>query len=197
MICWISLQTMSNYLLSIWSNAGEEADEIYYATLYAIFALSFSFFSLIRAATLYWRSLKCSKKIHENMLRALIRAPVNTFFDRVPIGRILNRFSKDLTVLDNYIASSFGSFMVYTYSLLADVLICILIGSVWILPTVVIFFVLSFWIQKLFMKINREVIRLESISKSPILSFFSESLNGLTTIRGYRDQKRFFEVSFL
>ena len=41
------------------------------------------------------------------------------------------------------------------------------------------------------MKVNREVVRLESISKSPIVSFFSESVNGLTSIRAYQEQAKF------
>lgn len=35
------------------------------------------------------------------------------------------------------------------------------------------------------MAANRELYRLESISKSPILSFFSETVNGLSLIRAY------------
>jgi len=125
------------------------------------------------------------------MLAKVIRAPVNLFFDRVPSGRILNRLSKDLTVLDNYIAQSFGSLTVMFYYLLADIVVCLIVGSAWIFPLAILFFFASYKIQRSFMSLNREVTRLESISKSPIVSFFSESLSGLTSIRTYQEQEKF------
>jgi len=44
------------------------------------------------------------------------------------------------------------------------------------------------------MTVNREAVRLESISKSPIVSYFSESLNGLTSVRAYNEEDRFAKV---
>jgi len=44
--------------------------------------------------------LSSSKYLHDNVLRAVLKAPVNIYFDVTPIGRILNRFSKDL---DRYV----------------------------------------------------------------------------------------------
>jgi len=41
------------------------------------------------------------------------------------------------------------------------------------------------------MHANRELYRLESISKSPILSFFGESLAGLAVIRAFGKSEQF------
>ena len=48
-------------------------------------------------------------------------------------------------------------------------------------------FVLSFWIWilKYFLNAYRDLKRLEAMSQTPILSHFSETLNGSTTIRAY------------
>lgn len=56
---------------------------------------------LVRAASLFLKSIVTSRKLHSDMIRSLIFAPINMFFDRVPIGRILNRLSKDLSLVDN------------------------------------------------------------------------------------------------
>lgn len=37
------------------------------------------------------------------------------------------------------------------------------------------------------------MIRLESISRSPIVSYFSETLNGLSVIRAFKKENNFFE----
>ena len=46
------------------------------------------------------------------------------------------------------------------------------------------------------MNAQREIIRLETVSRSPIISFFAESLSGLSSIRAFNQQTRFLEVNF-
>jgi ABC-type multidrug transport system fused ATPase/permease subunit len=55
---------------------------------------------MIRAVVITQASLIAAKKAHKSMIVSLLFAPLVQFFERVPIGRILNRLSKDLTVLD-------------------------------------------------------------------------------------------------
>lgn len=43
---------------------------------------------------------KASKIIHKHILNRVLNAPINLYFDITPIGRILNRFSKDLSILE-------------------------------------------------------------------------------------------------
>jgi ABC-type multidrug transport system fused ATPase/permease subunit len=37
---------------------------------------------------------------HNTVIEKVMSAPVNLFFDVTPIGKILNRFSRDLEILD-------------------------------------------------------------------------------------------------
>ena len=50
---------------------------------------------------------------------------------------------------------------------------------------------LYYYIQRYYLRTSRELKRLDSVSKSPIYAHFQESLGGLTTIRAYRQQRRF------
>lgn len=162
MLFWITLMTGSNFWLSYWANnfgTSEHSNE-YFFTVYAILALTFSVFCFLRAALLFFQSIKCSRVLHKDMISRVIRAPINLFFDRIPIGRILNRYSKDLTIIDNYIASTFGSLMMSFFCFFADLFICLVAGTIWALPVIVLFGALGVYYQIRYMNVRREIIRL-------------------------------------
>ena len=54
----------------------------------------------------YFAVLKASENLHDNMKKAVITAPVLSF-DTNPVGRILNRFSKDVGSMDDLLTGKF------------------------------------------------------------------------------------------
>jgi ABC-type multidrug transport system fused ATPase/permease subunit len=44
--------------------------------------------------------LRAGREIHEQMIDKILHAPANLYFDVTPVGRILNKFSKDLKGLE-------------------------------------------------------------------------------------------------
>ena len=65
-------------------------------------SLSFSYVSgiclcaLAGCAVIFFVQIRASRKIHQEMVDKLLKAPINLFFDMTPVGTIMNRFSKDL-----------------------------------------------------------------------------------------------------
>ena len=55
------------------------------------------------ALMLAWGSRQASKFLHRGMLFNILRLPM-TFFDTTPLGRITNRFSKDVDVIDSVLS---------------------------------------------------------------------------------------------
>merc|ERR1719271_569390 len=56
-------------------------------------------------ALLAWVCVNASNQLHESMLKSVLRAPVS-FFDTTPMGRILNRFTRDVESLDTQLPVS-------------------------------------------------------------------------------------------
>ena len=56
-------------------------------------------FMLFYIILLFRSTLKASLSLHKNLLFNIMRLPMN-FFDTNPIGRILNRFARDIQVMD-------------------------------------------------------------------------------------------------
>lgn len=67
-------------------------------------------------------SLRASTKMHDAMVVRVMRAPVG-WFERTPLGRILNRFSSDIQEIDKDVMEAFGSTLVCTFSAVAIVVV--------------------------------------------------------------------------
>ena len=64
------------------------------------YAVGFAFTRNIVAMLIYFSTIRMSRLLHERMIRRLVNAPINTYFDKTPSGNILNRFSRDISKLD-------------------------------------------------------------------------------------------------
>ena len=62
-----------------------------------------------------WRG---AKLLHQEMIRRIVYAPINLYFDVTPIGKSLNKFSKDLNGLELYLGYSIGTMLAAMYVLL-------------------------------------------------------------------------------
>ena len=87
------------WLLFLTKKSQEEQKYTMNLNFYGFLVLGSLVSSSIRAYTFLWTSLRCSERLHDKMVVALLEAPV-LFFDSNPVGRILNRFSKDVGCLD-------------------------------------------------------------------------------------------------
>ena len=72
-------------------------------------------FVYLRVLSLVCGSFRAVRILHSEMLNKVLSAPINLFYDVTPIGKILNRFSKDLNVLDSQLLFTVGSLLACTY----------------------------------------------------------------------------------
>ena len=119
------------------------------------------------------------------MLAKVFNAPINLYFDVTPIGRILNKFSKDLSGIEREFSWEVGSFLADTYQALAILVVAVIVVK-WILVILPILGFLSYRLYVNSITSFRETTRLESLTKSPLLSLFSETFNGASTIRTFK-----------
>ncbi|GMT26202.1 hypothetical protein PFISCL1PPCAC_17499, partial [Pristionchus fissidentatus] len=126
---------------------------------------------------------QASLNLHGPMLRAILRSPMH-FFDVTPIGRILNRLSRELDVIDVMIPINVRQLMNNMLQVVAIILV-ISYSTPLFIVAIVPLALLYFFLLKLYIPTARQLRRLESTTRSPILSIFAESVHGVTSIRAY------------
>ncbi|KAF9510627.1 hypothetical protein BS47DRAFT_1395826 [Hydnum rufescens UP504] len=134
-------------------------------------------------------SFFASVKMHKDSIQHMMHAPMS-FFETTPLGRIMNRFSKDVDTLDNTLGDTLR-IMTTTLSQIIGAIILISIILPWFLIPVGIVILVYFNIGVFYRNSARELKRLDSILRSSLYSHFSESLSGLGTIRAYGETTRF------
>lgn len=121
----------------------------------------------------------------------VLRAPTS-FFDTNPVGRIINRFSKDQDAIDNLLPESLRG-VLSTFTNIALALAVVTFTSFYAIFLIIPSLAVYYYYQKMYRETSRELKRLDNLSKSPLVAQFSETLTGLTTIRAYGRQKMFVE----
>ena len=120
-------------------------------------------------------------KLHNKALFAVLRSPMR-FFDTTPIGTIINRFSKDTFFMDERWTSVSHSFICYSSTILAALLL-VVVANYWFLIPLVFMSGILIFIVRYYIKTSIELRRIEAVKRSPILSQISSTLAGLATIR--------------
>ncbi|CAG8435018.1 7255_t:CDS:10 [Diversispora eburnea] len=164
---------------NIFSNINEQHSVNYYLNIYVAITLATVFFGISRFLWLYYGSLKASRKLYRRLLHRIIRAPLR-FFDTTPIGRILNRFNE------------FGWFLTYAIMMISTIMVITAITYEFIVAAI-IFGIMYILIGMLYAKASRELKRMDSTTRSPLYSHFTESLIGITTIRAFGAAERFMQ----
>lgn len=133
----------------------------------------------------FWsrRGIEAGKLFHDKMIRAVLATPIR-FFDSTPVGRVLQRFSRDMESVDIQLQWSFDHTIHALFHITMSFLLIVLV-----LPFVIVFMIPIFWIyyrvQNDYRRVAREVKRLDSTTRSPRYAHFKETLQGLFVIRAF------------
>ncbi|KAG5204276.1 hypothetical protein JEQ12_002252 [Ovis aries] len=160
--------------------------------VYSGLTVSTVLFGITRSLLIFYILVNSSRALHNKMVESILRAPV-LFFHRNPIGRILNRFSKDIGHMDDLLPLIFLDF-IQTFLLMIGVVGVMVAAIPWIAIPVIPLGIISFFLRRYFLETSRDVKRLECTTRSPVFSHLASSLRGLWTIRACKAEQKFQEL---
>lgn len=190
---------------NLWLSAWTSDSQIYNSTNYppsqrdmrigvfGALGLAQGIFVLIASIWSVYACNHSSKTLHNQLLTNILRAPMS-FFDTTPTGRIVNRFSGDVSTVDDLLPQTLRSWLMCLFGIISTlVMICMAtpIFAVVIVPLGIIYVS----VQVFYVATSRQLRRLDSVTRSPIYSHFSETVSGLPVIRAFEHQQRFLASS--
>ncbi|CAJ1057357.1 ATP-binding cassette sub-family C member 8 isoform X1 [Xyrichtys novacula] len=144
---------------------------------------------LATSVAVEWTGLKVAKELHQNLLNKITLAPMR-LFETTPLGSILNRFSTDTNTIDQHIPTTLECLSRSTLLCVSALGVISYVTPVFLIALLPLA-IACYFIQKYFRVASRDLQQLEDSTQLPLLSHFSETVEGLTTIRALRYEPRF------
>ncbi|KAK3107159.1 hypothetical protein FSP39_008334 [Pinctada imbricata] len=164
-----------------------------YLGVYAALGLSMGIIVMVWSLVCTLSQVRASASLHYDMLANMMKSPMS-FFDTTPIGRIVNRFSRDVETLDSILPTAIRMWMNTSFAALSTVIV-ISYSTPIFLSVIVPIAIFYYLVQRYYVPTSRQLQRLESTTRSPIYNHFSETLMGASSIRAYNQQDRFIRES--
>ncbi|OAD53879.1 Multidrug resistance-associated protein 5, partial [Eufriesea mexicana] len=171
------------------NNLNDNPNYSYYQNIYIGCIGVILLTSLLRGVVIMYATINASTTLHNKVFKRIIKSTI-TFFEITPIGRIQNIFSRDIDEVDNYIPISVENMIqnIITCSF-AIIFICAVLP--WFCLPLIVLAIIFFYISKIFRVAMRDFKRMESTSRSPVLSFITTTIHGLNIIHAFQKEKAF------
>ncbi|XP_035434176.2 multidrug resistance-associated protein 1 [Spodoptera frugiperda] len=196
-----SLQISVNFWLAIWSNDDkmlvngtvDTQRRDMYLGVYGGLGFGQALASLFTDLMPFLACWKAAKLLHALMLDNVLKSPLQ-FFEVTPVGRLLSRFSKDVETVDNSLSWEISNTLSGIFEVVGTVFVISYSTPMFmivILPIAAMYYM----IQRFYVPTTRQLMRIESVTRSPAYSHFNESILGATIIRAFGVKDRFVRES--
>lgn len=182
-------QLFTNVWLSFWTELRfNQPDNFYIAIYVVITCLSLVFLILQFLCYIHLTNL-ASRNLNVASVKRLLGAPMS-YLDTTPIGRILNRFTKDTDALDNEIVEQVRLVSFSSANIIGTILLCV-IYLPWFAIAIPIIATIFTFVGSFYQASSREIKRLEAVQRSHVFNNYNESLTGMEVIKAHGNVDKF------
>lgn len=145
--------------------------------------------AIARTVMLYALCLASSINLHDKVFKCILSTRMS-FFENNPIGRILNRFTRDMGTVDQQIPASVVLLNLDIINSIGIIAVSMYLCWYLVFPCIVLFSI-AIPVRNYYLRTARDLQRLDAIGRSPVYSHLATSADGLPTIRAMGKQEQF------
>ncbi|KAI5476304.1 ABC transporter [Pseudohyphozyma bogoriensis] len=179
--------------LTWWQQDKFHKGEGFYLGIYAMLGVLSALFTFFVGIVTVRFGTTASATLHHDSIDRVLAAPIS-LFDTTPIGRILNRFTKDIDSIDNRLNDTLR-FTLITMAQIVGTIVLIAIVDQWFLIAVFALMFGYYYLGNFYRESAREIKRIDNVLRSALYAHFSESLSGLATVRAFGETPRFIKAN--
>jgi ABC-type multidrug transport system fused ATPase/permease subunit len=180
---------MTSFWLVYWQERQWGLSNGVYMGIYAGLGIGSAVSMFFQGASMAFINYFASVQLHRNAAKRVMFAP-QSFFDTTPLGRIMNRFAKDIDTIDNTLGDAMRMAISTAGNIIGATILISIIQPYFLIAMATVC-VLYAHNAQFYRKSSREFKRIDAILRSSLYSHFSESLSGIATIRSYGESDRF------
>ncbi|KAF8207123.1 hypothetical protein K438DRAFT_1962751 [Mycena galopus ATCC 62051] len=172
-------QIANSYTLVWWQENKFDKPFSFYQILYAALGISQAMLTFLMGAGIDLLSMAAAKSLHHTSVENILYAPMS-FFDTIPMGRIIGIFGRDIDTIDNPLSMSLRMFVLVMSNMTSAVILISVLEHYFLIAAFAIAFGYSY-----FAAFYRASAQTDAMLRSVLYAHLAESLTGLPTIRSY------------
>eukprot|EP00808_Paulinella_micropora_P022131 g1924.t1 len=185
--------TGSAFILSWWTSDKFNQSNMWYLMVYGIVGITGGLLIVVRGFSFALGTRRSCRSYHNDLFYRMMKAP-SAFYDVTPVGRVLNRFTKDLNDIDSQLPRMLQSVFNMGFAMLGSLVSTAIVTPIFLVAMAVVIGLFTL-LQRYYSRSCTQLKRIESVSRSPVYNLFSETLLGMSTIRAFRVTPRFKEMN--
>ena len=138
---------------------------------------------ILRMGLFYTFGFEISLFLHHKVIFRMLHASINKFFNKHPKGKLLNRLSGDMYLIDRILIFNLSS-LYFAIGLVFVYFLLIVLYSHWVMVLFLVAMCVTFYYQRIrFANTNVVVSKYDSVTMSPFYSIIDDSISGVEQIR--------------
>ncbi|CVL07585.1 YCF1-Vacuolar `full-size` ABC transporter responsible for vacuolar sequestration of glutathione-S-conjugates [Fusarium mangiferae] len=170
--------------------ATEGAEGFHFLGAFTALSSVGSILSFVFVMTAYFLCLiPASRRLHDRLTKAVLESQFRFFDDNSP-GQILSRFTNDINKVDSQLNAGLIRFVIAVVMALAPIAVIIATVPLSIVYLIPLGFLYKY-VQAFYLGANRQLRRLENVSRETIISITEEMATGASVIRCFNQEQLF------